>query len=345
MMKSISIKEAAQIVSGKLIGDENLRLSGIASLSDATSKDISFAVNERLKEKVERSKAGAFLLPENWPNEINKPAILVKDPYLGYALLAQYFFDKPFEKKGIHQSAVIGKGCEISENVSIGPNVVIGNNVKIEGLVTIHPGVVIGNNCKIGEGSEIFPNVVIYEGCRIGKRVRIHGGAVIGADGFGYAQGPHGMVKIPQVGTVIIEDDVEIGANSTIDRAAFGETRIGKGTKIDNLVMIAHNCQIGAHCAIVSQVGISGSTKVGSGVMLAGQVGIVGHIEIGDGVKVGAKSGVPNSVPAGQIVSGIPAMPHRKWLRVINSMKRLPELIKDVRNIKKALERLQKDDK
>ena len=343
-MKKLTLSEIAALVDGELKGEPNIEISGIKNLDEAQKGDITFAVAEKLFDKVKDSKASAFILPKNWPHKEERPAIFVDDPYLAYAILANEFYKRPFKPMGIDKRAIIGDGCEIHSEVSILQGAIIGNNVKIKNGVTIHPGAVIGDGVEIEEKSEIFPNVVIYPGCIIGKRVRIHAGSVIGADGFGYAQSPKGMVKIPQVGIVIIEDDVEIGANTTIDRAAFGETRIGKGTKIDNLVMIAHNCKIGPHCAIVSQVGISGSTKIGTGVMLAGQVGIVGHIEIGDGVKIGAKSGVPNSVKAGQVVSGIPAMPHRRFLRVVNYVKKLPEIVKEIREIKKRLDKVEKNE-
>jgi UDP-3-O-[3-hydroxymyristoyl] glucosamine N-acyltransferase len=214
---------------------------------------------------------------------------------------------------------------------------VIGKRCAIEKQVTIHPGVVLGSGVRLGEGSTLFPNVVIYDGCTIGKNVKLHAGVIIGADGFGYARNGNRHEKIPHTGTVIIEDDVEIGANSTIDRAALGETRIGKGTKIDNLVMIAHNVKVGQNSIIVSQVGISGSTTIGNGVVLAGKVGVTGHIEIGDGSMVGAMSGVSHSLEPGSQVSGLPAIPHTTWLRAINIFKKLPDMAKEFRELKNDL--------
>ena len=340
-MNAKTLGELAEAVQGRLDGPKDMLITGISSLNSAGSSEITFALNPRLADAVASSGAGALILPEGWPFEEPRPKIFVKDPYLAYARVAGLFAEKAFEAKGIHPSAVIGQGCKISKQVTIGPGAVIGDRAEIGREVTVHPGAVIGSNVVIGEGSTIFPNVVIYDNCRVGNRVRIHAGAVIGADGFGYAQGEEGHVKIPQAGIVVIEDDVEIGANTTIDRATFGETRIGQGSKIDNLVMIAHNVQVGPGSIIVSQVGISGSTKVGARVMLAGQVGIVGHIDIGDGVRIGAKSGVPSSVPAGETVSGIPAMPHRKWLRMTAAMKKLPEMVKDIKAIKRRLDRLE----
>ena len=343
--REVTLSELARLVKGRLNGDPDFKIRGISSLEEAGSQDISFAVGPKYASQVASSRAGAFILPESWPEKLPENAILVKDPYLAYAVTANFFVSTPFAPQGVDERAVIDKSCNIHKEVTIGAGAVIGKGSKIGRHVHVHPGVVIGRDVEIGDETVIFPNVVIYDGCRVGKRVRIHAGAVIGADGFGYAQGPRGMVKIPQVGRVVIEDDVEIGANTTIDRAAIGETRIGKGTKIDNLVMIAHNVSLGPHCVIVSQVGISGSTRVGQGVMMGGQVGVVGHIEIGDGARIGAKSGVPHSISPGETVSGIPAMPHLKWLRMVNALKRLPELLRDVTNIKKRIERLESHEK
>jgi len=340
-MATYTLRELAGLTGGTLSGSADFEVTGIASLESAREDEISFAVSPGAARLVEKSGAGALILPENWPFDEKRPCIHVKDPYLAFARVASLFASRPFEPKGIHPSAVVGEGCRIDPAVTIGPGAVLGDNVEIGPRVVVHPGVVIGQGVSIGEGSEIFPNVVIYEGCKIGKNVRIHAGSVIGADGFGYAQGPEGHVKIPQTGIVVIEDDVEIGANSTIDRATLGVTKICRGAKIDNLVMIAHNVTVGPQTIIVSQVGISGSTKVGAGVLMGGQVGIVGHIEIGDGARIGAKSGVAQSVPPGETVSGAPAIPHRKWLRMVNALKRLPDMVRDIRELKKRLENLE----
>ncbi len=340
-MAGHTLRTLAELAGGKVRGNPDFTVSGIAALDSAKKDEISFAVNAGAAGLVQKSGAGALILPENWPFEEKRPCILVPDPYLAFARIAGFFASKPFHARGIHQSAQIGEGCTIDPRVTICAGVVIGEKADIGEEVTIHPGVVIGSRVSIGRRSEIFPNVVIYEGCRIGQNVRIHAGAVIGADGFGYAQGPEGHVKIPQTGIVEIEDDVEIGANSTIDRATLGITRIGRGTKIDNLVMIAHNVTIGPQSIIVSQVGISGSTKVGAGVLMGGQVGIVGHVEIGDRARIGAKSGVAQSVPPGETVSGAPAIPHRRWLRMVNALKRLPDMVRDIRELKKRLENLE----
>jgi UDP-3-O-[3-hydroxymyristoyl] glucosamine N-acyltransferase len=345
---AVSLERIAELTGGRLLGDGSFQVDSIAPLGDAGPGQISFAVSRKFEKAALASRAGALILPEDWPEEalraLNRPVVLVKNPYLAYAKVASLFFREEFRPTGIHERAVVGRGCSISEDVSIGANVVIGDGVRIASGVTIHPGSVIGDGVSIGADTTIFPNVTIYKGCRIGRGVRIHAGSVIGADGFGFATDEEGRHhKIPQVGIVVIEDGVEIGANTTIDRAAFGETRIGAGSMIDNLVMIAHNVQIGAGSIIVAQAGIAGSTKVGRGVVIAAQAGIVGHIEIGDRAIVTAKSGVPHSVEASEAVSGIPAMPHRQFLRVAAAYKRLPEMAAELRELKRQVKRLSED--
>ena len=330
-----TLGELAEIVGGRLDGPEDISVSGIQSLGAAKEKDISFAVNMKFADDVRNSRAAAFVLPEIWPDDLKRPSIRTKDPYLAYALIAQALNSRPFAARGISSGAAIGHGCTISDNVTIMHGAVVGDRCDIRDQVTIHPGAVLGDDVRVGQATTLFPNVVIYEGCRIGKNVRIHAGAVIGADGFGYARNGNVHEKIPQTGIVVIEDDVEIGANSTVDRAALEETRIGRGTKIDNLVMVAHNVTVGQASVILSQVGISGSSRIGNGVVLAGQVGVVGHIDIGDGSMVGAKSGVSHSLSEGSQVSGIPAIPHTTWLRAVAAFKKLPDMVKEFREFQR----------
>lgn len=337
-----TLGEIAMLVGGELKGPAELELHGIQSLAEATTGHMSFAVGTKYMEAVERSKASAFILPRKWPSDVHAPVVLVDNPYLAYAKVASLFAERPWVPLGVSPKAWVGEGCRIDPDVSIHPGAFIGDGCDIGPRVTIHPGVVLGENVTIGEGSTLHPHVVVYAGCRIGRRVAIHAGSVIGSDGFGYARDGRSHVKIPQTGTVLIEDDVEIGANAAIDRAALGETRISRGTKIDNLVQIAHNVTIGPDSLIVSQVGIAGSCRLGAGVVLGGQAGLVGHIEIGDGAMVGAKSGVAQDIGAGDVVSGIPAIPHRLWLRVSSSLKRLPDLIRELKGITDRLERLEK---
>jgi UDP-3-O-[3-hydroxymyristoyl] glucosamine N-acyltransferase len=336
-----TLEEIAQLLQGELKGPPEFKVSGIQSLTGAGPDEISFAVGSRYREEVEKSMAGALILPEDWPYVLDRPSVMVKYPYLAYALISSAFLDKPFIALGVSAKAHLGSNCEIDQNVSIYPGVFIGDRVRIGPHVTLHPGVYVGNDVCIEDETTLYPNVVVYEGCRLGKRVAVHAGTVIGSDGFGYARSGESHVKIPQVGIVVIEDDVEIGANVTIDRAALGETRIGRGTKIDNLVQVGHNVSIGADSLLVAFAGIAGSTRLGKGVVLGGQVGVGGHLELGDRVMVGAQSGVTKSLAAGEVVTGSPAMPHRLFLRVGSALKRLPEMVKQVRDLKERIDKLE----
>jgi UDP-3-O-[3-hydroxymyristoyl] glucosamine N-acyltransferase len=336
-----TLGEIARLIEGDLKGPENFSVSGIQALIAASPDEISFAVSKRYKEQVKNSRAGALILPKNWPYMLDRPSILVNDPYLAYAILASAFLAKPFSPLGISPGACVGSDCEIDSDVSIYPGVFIGDRVRIGAHVQLFPGVYVGNDVYIESETTLYPNVNIYAGCRLGKRVIVHAGTVIGSDGFGYARQGESHIKIPHTGIVVIEDDVEIGANCAIDRAAFGETRIGRGTKIDNLVQIAHNVSVGANSLLVAQTGISGSTCLGNGVVLGGQVGLVGHIELGNRVMVGAKSGVAKSVANGEVVSGSPAMPHRLWLRVMSALKHLPEMAREVRELKVRMDKIE----
>jgi UDP-3-O-[3-hydroxymyristoyl] glucosamine N-acyltransferase len=225
----------------------------------------------------------------------------------------------------------------LGQDVSIAPFVSIGDGVTLGDRVTLMTGTILGDGVTIGADSLLHPRVTILEGCTLGQGVIVHSGAVIGSDGFGYAFDGEKHRKIPQLGTVVIEDEVEIGANCTIDRGALGETRICRGVKIDNLVQVAHNVVVGEHSILVAQVGISGSTRLGRHVVLAGQVGVAGHLELGDGVRVGAQSGIPNSVPAGQTLTGYPAQPHKEWLRTMAALPKVPDLIKKIKRLEKRV--------
>ncbi|MEF3167903.1 MAG: UDP-3-O-(3-hydroxymyristoyl)glucosamine N-acyltransferase [Deltaproteobacteria bacterium] len=337
-----TLGEIADLVRGDLKGDPDLVIRGIQPLDTAEAGHIAFATGRRYREAVRASRASAFILPRSWPDTEVAPAILVDDPYLAYAKVSALFAYNVWVATGISPRALIGEGCSIDPDVSIHPGVTIGDGCTIGPRVTLKPGVVLGNRVAIGEGSTLHANVVVYDGCQIGRNVTIHAGSVIGSDGFGYARDGERAVKIPQTGIVVIEDDVEIGANVTIDRAAMGITRIGEGTKIDNLVQIAHNVTIGPRSIIVAQVGISGSSRLGQGVVLGGQAGIAGHITLGDGVMVGAQAGVAQDIEPGQVVSGTPAVPHRLWLRISRLLLRLPDLVRDMKRVNERLDRIER---
>ncbi|HLO25737.1 MAG TPA: UDP-3-O-(3-hydroxymyristoyl)glucosamine N-acyltransferase [Geobacteraceae bacterium] len=335
-----SLSELAVYLDGRVIGAEDTRITGISGLDEAGEGDITFLGNVKYAQKVATTGASAVILPPG-VDPCGKNAIEVANPYLAFAKVLNLFHVHPPEPKGVMEGACIGKGVTMGTGVTVCPGAYVGDGARIGDRVTLFPGVVLYDGVVLGDDVTLHANVSVRERCRIGNRVIVHCGTVIGSDGFGYAPDGKGWYKIPQMGIVVIEDDVEIGANSTIDRAALEVTLIKRGTKIDNLVQVAHNCIIGENCMIASQAGISGSSKLGDHVTLAGQVGIVGHLKIGDNVLVGGKSGVTDNLPAGSLVSGIPAFPHRDWLRVSAIIPRLPELRKTVSTLEKKIRELE----
>ncbi len=340
MTLSRTVTELAEYLGGVVQGDGATLISGLGALETAGPEALTFLANPKYAAKVAETSAGAVLMAPGG-ERYGRTAIEVANPYLGFAKLLTLFYTTPHEPAGVLPAAVVSDSAVIGEGASIYPGAIIGRNVAIGARTTVYPGAVLYNDAIIGEDCTIHANAVIRERCRIGNRCIIQPGAVIGSDGFGYAPDGNGYYRIPQIGIVVLEDDVEIGANSCIDRAAIEVTRIRRGTKLDNLVQIAHNCQIGEDCMIVSQVGISGSTKLGNHVTLAGQVGVAGHLTIGDNVLVGAQSGVPSSLPANAAYSGSPTMPHREWLKSAMVVPRLPELKKTVSALEKRVAELE----
>ena len=336
-MKGKSLKELAEIVGGKVEGDESVIIEGVAKVEDAKEGEITFAVSEKFLKAAEKSRASAVIVPESTGN-FSKPVIKVKNPRFAFAKVLEVFAPCREKYKGIHPSCVIADKVKIEEGVSIGPYCVVEEGVEIGKNAYISGFCYLGKNVKIGEETFLYPQVTLLDETWVGKRVVIHSGAVIGSDGFGFVRlEDKTYYKIPQIGRVVIEDDVEIGANVTVDRATTGETRIGKGTKIDNLVHIAHNVTIGDNVAIVALVGISGSSQIGSGAILAGQVGITDHVSIGENAIIGAKSGVTKNVPSGAFVWGIPARDHMMQKRVTAMVHRLPEFFKKIQELEKTL--------
>ncbi len=321
--------EIAKELDGQVVGDPSTPLTGFSSASVAKGGDLTFAENETFFHKAEQSAAAAILIDGPYTSG-SKTVIRVANARVGFARVLPLFFPERAFAPGIHPSSVCAPSAEIDPAAHIGPLCVIGENVKIGPQAVLQGGNHIGDNSAIGAGSQLFPNAVLYSQTQIGQRVRIHAGAVIGADGFGYVPDAGIHRKIPQVGHVIIHDDVEIGANVTIDRGALGPTVIGKGTKIDNLVQIAHNVVIGENCLVVAQVGIAGSTRVGSDTTLAGQAGLTGHLKIGNKVIVAAQSGVMHDIPDGGKWFGSPAQPDRQAKRQMIAVQQLPELIRRV---------------
>ncbi len=332
--------ELAERLGCRLEGDGGLEISAVRGLEDAGPRDLSFVAHERYLTRLPSSAAGAVILAEGWP-PVDRPALRTPNPVLAFARALTLFHPLPTPAPGIHPTAVVAPDARVAPDASVGPLTVLGPGVRVGAGTILDAHVTVGAGVQIGEGCRIFPQVVLRDGGLLGDRVIVHSGAVIGADGFGFARDGHRYVKIPQVGRVVIEDDVEIGANVTIDRATLGETRIGRGTKIDNLVQIAHNVRIGADTVIVAQVGISGSSRVGSRVTLAGQVGVVDHVEIGDDVIVGAQAGVTKDIPPGSVVLGSPAIPHGEFKRQVAAVARLPEMRKLLRALEERLAALE----
>ena len=328
--------QIAQHLQGEVVGDSQVVLNNFATAESAKPGDLIFAENEEYLLRAEQSAASAVIVGPNATSP-SKVLIRVKTPRLAFAKVLDLFFPEPTFPPYVHPSAVIAPDAQIDPSAHIGPYCVVGSKTKIGPRVALIAHVCIADGCVLDEATTLFPNVTIYPRSLIGKRVRIHAGTVIGSDGFGYVQDGGAHFKVPQIGHVIIGDDVEIGANVTIDRGALGPTRIGRGTKIDNLVQIAHNVQIGEHCLLISQAGIAGSSKLGNYVVLAGQAGIAGHLKIGDQAVVGAQSGVMHNIPAKERWMGSFAQPHLDFKRQALALRQLPDLLKRVANLEKQL--------
>jgi UDP-3-O-[3-hydroxymyristoyl] glucosamine N-acyltransferase len=332
----ILLSEIAKRVSGNVKGDLEKKIYGVAPFEHATGDDITFVDSAKLIKNIRETNAGAVIVPMEF--EIaSTNAVQVENPRLAFAKVMNLFHPASKPNSEISTRAHIGENLICGKEISIAPFAVIGNNVTIGDRVILSSCVVIGDNVKIGNDTLIYPNVTITERCMIGNRVTIHSGSVIGGDGFGFAPDGDKYYKIPQTGIVQIDDDVELGAGNTIDRATFGKTWICRGVKTDNLVHIAHNVTVGEDTVIIAQTGIAGSTTIGRHVAISGQVAIVGHITVGDNVQIAGKAGVTKSVASGEIVSGTPAIAHRLWLRVQNIIPKLPELRNEIRTIEKRL--------
>lgn len=317
-------------------GDGGKEIRGIAPLESAGEDELSFLSNPRYREEATRSRAGAIIVKsgESLPG---KTLLYADDPYVAFAEALRLFHPARSFAAGIHSTAVVERNCEIAPDCHVGPFVVIGEGSRLMEGTVVEAGSVVGRNCLIGEGCHLYPRVVLYDNSELGQGVVLHSGVVVGSDGFGYAWRDGRGVKVPQVGRAVIEENVEIGANSTIDRGTLTETKIGAGTKVDNLVQVAHNVRTGKSCVLVAQSGISGSTELGDGVVIAGQSGLVGHIRIGSGCKIGAKSAVTKSLPENSFVTGHPAQPHRRWLKERAMAGRLEEMLHRIEGLEKAL--------
>ncbi|MCD6116821.1 UDP-3-O-(3-hydroxymyristoyl)glucosamine N-acyltransferase [bacterium] len=338
------LDEIAGKIGGELSGDGSIEISGVAKIEEAGKGTITFLANTKYLRFLDSSGASAIIIGKDVDYKGEKPVIKTDDPYFTF-LQAVLMFHSTAEPAdiGVHETAVIGEETEIGRNVSIGANVVVGKRCRIGDNTILMPGVVVEDDVSIGADCLVRPLVNLCRNVRIGDRVVLHGGVVVGSDGFGFAFHEGKYHKIPQIGTVVIEDDVEIGANSTIDRATMGETRIKKGTKIDNLVQIAHNCVIGENTVIAAQAGLSGSTKIGNYVRIGGQAGFAGHMSIGNNSAVMAQSGVSKSFPDNVVIFGYPAGLSMEEFRKQGALRRLPGLIKEFNELKKEIERIKKD--
>jgi UDP-3-O-[3-hydroxymyristoyl] glucosamine N-acyltransferase len=337
----VTLEAVARAIDGTVVGDGSIEIVGVAGIREAREGELTFLANPRYEAYLDQTRASAIIVAENHRN-VGKPLIQNANPYLAFLKAVRLFQgDGPRPAPGPHPSSVVAPDAVLDPTASVGPCAVVEAGATIGARSIVQAGCYVGAGARIGEDVLLYPNVTVRDGCEIGNRVIVHSGTVIGSDGFGFVRDGEIHRKLPQVGNVVIEDDVELGACVTIDRATTGTTRVGSGTKIDNLVQIAHNVQIGRNCIIVAQVGISGSTVLGDHVVLAGQVGVVGHIEIGAGAMIGAKSGISNSVKPGEKMFGSPARPVAQAKRIEASLNYLPELIHTVRKLKRRVDELE----
>jgi UDP-3-O-[3-hydroxymyristoyl] glucosamine N-acyltransferase len=339
--RSYKLRELAALTGGELVGDGDVEIRGVAGIREAGPGEITFLANPKYAGFVAGTRAGAIIVPPGV--DAPRPLIRTANPYLAFLRVLVAFAGDPAQRhpRGVDARAAVDPGARLGRDVSIGPFCQVMAGTVIGDGTTILAGTFVGEDVVIGERCLVYPGVTIREGSRIGNRVILQPGVVVGSDGFGYA--PEGGVhhKIPQIGRVVIEDDVEVGANSCIDRATTGETRIGHGTKIDNLVQIAHNVVVGEHTVMAAQVGISGSTEMGPGVIIGGQAGLAGHIEVGERATIGAQAGVTKSVPAGTVVSGYPAREHGEARRIVAHAAMLPELFKRVKELERRMREME----
>jgi UDP-3-O-[3-hydroxymyristoyl] glucosamine N-acyltransferase len=352
---SMTVGEIARLLDAQVLGDPATLITGVAGLDATAPGTISFIEDEKLLAVAMSSSAAAIIAPESmWDTlepEVTRPAqrgekgrkpmVFTGNPRLAFAKVMEFMQPVSLPEKGVHPTAIIEKDAHIGVGVTIREGCYVGHHAHIGDGAILYPHVVVGDGAQIGDATVLFPSVVLYHHVHIGKRVRIHSGTVIGGDGFGYVSDGKEHHKVPQVGTVIIEDDVEIGANVTIDRATMGATRIGEGTKIDNLVQIAHNVQIGRNCILCGQVGLSGSVVVEDDVVMAGQAGLRDHVKIGKGAILGAKAGIMSDVKAGEFVLGAPALPQREYMKTEAASRKLPEMARTLRRLERMVEDLQ----
>jgi UDP-3-O-[3-hydroxymyristoyl] glucosamine N-acyltransferase len=337
----VTLDELARLVGGTVTGDGKTVIRSVNGIKEAGAGDITFLANSKYAPLLSSTKASAVIVADGTSAPI--PTLTCKNPDLAFGRVAEHLSGAAWRPApGVHPSAVIAPTAKLGKNVSVGAGSVVEDNASIGDNSVLYPQVYVGRETAIGADTLIYPQVVIRERCQVGARVIVHSGTVVGADGFGYATDKGVHHKIPQVGIVVIEDDVELGANVTVDRARFGRTVIGRGTKIDNLVQIGHNVVLGRGCLLVSQAGIAGSTKVGNYVVMAGQAGLIGHLEVGDGAIITAQSGVTKDVPPGGVMSGSPSSDRRTHLKELAALSKLPEALQEIRKLRQEIEELRR---
>jgi len=334
------LEEIAGAVGGTVVGAPDTMITGVSSLSEAVPGDIAYVEDERFAEAARGSRAAAFVAASA-VDGLGKPQVIVAEPRFAFVRIVEAFFTAPRRTRGVAREVTLGAGVVIGPEPSIWPFVTLGNRVRLGARVTLYPGVFVGDEAVIGDDTVLHPNVTVGERCSLGARVIVHSGAVIGSDGFGYVQQKGRHHKVPQLGTVVIEDDVELGANVTIDRATFGRTLVRRGTKVDNLVQIAHNVEVGEHTVLAGQAGISGSTRIGSYVMVGGQAGFADHLEVGDRAMVAAQAGVFRDVPPDTLVAGSPALPRDQAGPIHGALLLLPEMRRQLRRLEQRVKELE----
>lgn len=336
-----TLTELAEHVGGEVAGNGNIMIKGVKTLEEATEGYITFISNPKYEKRLNDNNASAIIVAPHMKGS-DKPLLVSRNPYLAFAKIVDLMmYKEPVYPKTIDPLAKIGRNVSLGKDVTIFQNAFVGDNSVIGDNVTLYPGVYVSNDCEIGSSTVIHPNAVIYNGCKIGKRVTIHSNTVIGSPGFGYAPDGKKYYKIPHVGITVIEDDVDIEPNTTISRAALGETRVKRGSKIGCLVALGHNTEIGEDTLIVSQTGVAGSSKIGNNVVIAAQSGITGHIKVGDNVIIGGRSGVSNDLPANGTYLGVPAMPITRTRKCYAIIKQLPEMRDTIKSLKKKIELLE----
>ncbi|NOY14185.1 MAG: UDP-3-O-(3-hydroxymyristoyl)glucosamine N-acyltransferase [Deltaproteobacteria bacterium] len=335
-----ALKQLAELIGADLRGNPDLVIHRVYPIDQAQAGDITFVANPKYLSKLETCQASAVIVAPG----VDAPGLnllIAANPYLAFAKILTFLQGPAESGKGVMPGALVADSADLADSVTVYPGAVVGENVKIGAGTILHPGVVVYADAVIGSDCLLHAGAIVREGCRLGSRVILQPAAVIGADGFGFAPDGAGYYKIPQVGIVVLEDDVEIGACSCVDRAALGETRIGRGTKLDNLVQIGHNAEIGEDSILVSQSGIAGSSRIGRHCTFGGQSAVAGHVTIGDNVTIGARGGASGNVEPNQVLSGLPLLPHKQWLRMSMTLPKLPEMRKELQQLKKRLAELE----